>query len=434
MADSDDPFFTSSSSDHTIIRPIPGGRRQDLERQVENSFAADTGVISLENLGKLNPLESAASALLALISRLYNSPSHSNPEMLKQQLIREVKTFDVNAEKAGYDRQTIRDARYALCTTIDEAIFNTPWGQQSGWGEQSLLSLFHDDVSGGDRFFRKLKELGQNPSKHIDLLELKYLCMALGFKGRYRIVESGRDKLFQIREWLTQLIRQQRGSTETFLSPHWEGVITQKKTLMRTIPMWVFFAVAGALLLALFMGLYTSLNAASRPVKTQIAKLDVTEAPVPPKISQIQSIRARFPREIHNQYVDVRPRQKDGRTLVELLGRQGLFASGSDRVTEQRKPLIKKIAGILALPEYSHHGIRVIGHTDNVPIRNSIRFADNFALSKARAETVKSLLITYQPGLQKRISIEGKGDVEPLDTGSSKEARARNRRVEIVLD
>ena len=434
MADSDDPFFSSSGSDHTIIRPVPGGRRSDLERQVENSFTSNLGEISLHNLGKVNPLESTASALLAIISRLYNSPSHNNPEQLKQKLVQEIKDFDVNADRAGYDQETIRDARYALCTTIDEAVFNTPWGYQSGWGEHSLLSIFHQEVSGGDQFFRKLKDLGQNPSKHLDLLELKYICLALGFQGRYRIVDSGKEKLAQIRDWLGDLIRKQRGSAEALLSPHWKGVETQKKQFIKTIPLWVLLAVAGALLLAIFLGLFSLLNAQSQPVKRQIAKIDIPVIPIPPKITEIEAIRAQLPIELGKEYVDVRPRENDGRTLIELRGDRGLFASGSDQVTKQRLALIKRIAAIIAIPEYDFHGIQVIGHTDNIPLRSTIRFADNFALSKARASTVMSLLKTYQPRLSNRISIQGKGDIEPLDTRSTKDARARNRRVEIILD
>ena len=434
MSNTDDPFFSSNGSDHTIIRPIPGGRRSDLSRQVENNPSSGVEDITLENLGKLNPLESAASALLAIISRLYNSPSHKNPEQLKEKLVQEIKSFNLLAEKSGYEQETISDARYALCTTIDEAVFNTPWGYQSGWGEQSLLSTFHQEVSGGDQFFHKLKELGQNPSKHIDLLELKYVCMALGFQGRYRIVDSGKEKLFQIRDWLSELIRKQRESVEPLLSPHWQGVETTKKSFAKSIPLWVSFAVSSALLLILFLGLLSLLSSKAEPVKREIIKLDVPEVPVAPKITEIEAIRSELPIEIGKEYVDVRPRENDGRTLIELRGDRGLFASGSDRVTQQREPLIKKIAAIISVPEYSFHGIRIIGHTDNVPIRNSIRFADNFALSKARATTVMLMLQEFEPSLKNRITVQGKGDIEPLDARSTKDARAKNRRVEIILD
>lgn len=434
MSNSDDPFFSSGGSDHTIIRPVPGGRRQDIKQQVEFNTGTENNSIPIHNLGKINPLESAASALLAIISRLYNSPSHNNPDQLQKKLVEEIKAFNIAAEQEGYDQQTIQNARYALCTTIDEAIFNTPWGHNSGWGEHSLLSMFHQEVSGGDQFFHRLKDLGQNPSKNLHVLELKYVCLALGFQGRYRIVNSGKEKLSQIRDWLGDLIRKQRGTSESLLSPHWKGEETKEKTFMKAIPTWVFLAIASTLLLALFLGLYSLLNAKSQPIKRTIAKLDVPEVAIPPRVSEIEAIRAKLPIEIGKEYVDVRPRENDGRTLIELRGDRGLFASGSDQITKQRLPLINKIADIIAVPEYSHHSIHVIGHTDNIPISNSIRFADNFALSKARAATVMKLLQAKKENLTGRITVQGKGDVDPLDTRSTKDARARNRRVEIILD
>ena len=157
MNEHDDPFFSSSSDDRTVIRPVPGGRYQDIKRPSEAAFSNTTSAINLQKLGKVNPLESAASSLLALISQLYHSPSHSEPQQLKQQLTKELNTFRTQAEAAGYDSKTLTNASYSLCTTIDEAIFNTPWGRQSGWGEQSLLSIFHGEVSGGEEFFLKLK-------------------------------------------------------------------------------------------------------------------------------------------------------------------------------------------------------------------------------------------------------------------------------------
>lgn len=435
MSHSDDPFFTGDNSDRTIIRPVPGGRRQDIERQLHAGFAPEVEGVPLENLGKINPLEGAASALLAIISRLFNSPHHANPAALKQQLVKEVKQFNIQAERAGYDRETIQDASYALCTTVDEAVQNTPWGQESGWGQQNLLSTFHQAVNGGDQFFIKLKELGQNPSKHLHLLELKYLCLALGFQGRYRIVDAGKAKLEQIREWLAQLIQKQKGTAELLLSPHWHGVAAERKTIMKVLPMWVFFAVASAVLLAIFLAFFSVLSAKSLPVKQMIAGLDIPPLKVEAKINEIDSLRKEFAVEIDKELVDVRPRNdQEGRTLIELRGDHGLFASGSDQVIRERKALVAKIATVLAKPQYAKRALLIIGHTDKVPIRGSIRFPDNVALSKARATAVKRMLTEYRPSLNERIqNLQGKGDVEPLDTGSSPDALARNRRVEIIL-
>ncbi len=55
-------------------------------------------------------------------------------------------------------------ARYALCTVIDEAVLNTPWGAQSDWAGQSLLVTFHRESGGGDKFFRVLERVIGEPA------------------------------------------------------------------------------------------------------------------------------------------------------------------------------------------------------------------------------------------------------------------------------
>ncbi len=431
MNKQDDPFF--SADDRTVIRPVPGGRHQDIKRPAETNFSVNTSTMSIANLGKVNPLESAASALLALISQLYHSQSHSEPQKLTQQLTQEIKTFRISAEKAGYDAETLADASYGLCTTIDEAIFNTPWGRQSGWGERSLLSVFHGEVSGGEQFFFKLKKLGQDPSKHLHLLELMYICLALGFQGRYRIADRGQEKLTQIRDWLMQLIHKQRGSSERLLSPHWQGIVTKKKNVINTIPLWVFVALASVLLLAVFMGFLFALNASVSPLKKEISSLSIPQVKVAPKPDELATLRQLFKQDIAAQSIDIR--EKNGRSLIELRGVKGLFASGSDQVIKRRIKLIEKISDVLVSKQFVHHKLNIVGHTDNIAIKNPIRFADNDALSKARADSIAKLLVTKNSSIadRQRILSEGKADYEPIDTANTKEARQKNRRVEIIL-
>ncbi|MEZ5480335.1 MAG: type IVB secretion system protein IcmH/DotU [Thiolinea sp.] len=158
----DDPFF--SGGDRTIIRPLPGGRLRDLQRQADPQpdFVEPAGSrVRLEHLSKLNPLDSAASPILALLPSLYNSPSHPSPERLRQRLTEELRHFEASASQAGIEREQIEKASYALCTTIDEAVFNTPWGRQCGWAEQSLLSTFHNEGRAASGFSRSCRKPGR---------------------------------------------------------------------------------------------------------------------------------------------------------------------------------------------------------------------------------------------------------------------------------
>lgn len=427
----DDPFF-AATGDRTIIRPVPGGKAADLRRHTEPVFQEPGGQpVALGHLSKLNPLDNAASPLLALVTSLYNKPSHPAPDKLKQQLVNEVKAFEANANHANLDQDIIQKARYVLCTTIDEAVFHTPWGRQSGWAEHSLLSNFHGEVSGGQRFFQLLQEAGRNPKHNLYLLELMYTCLSLGFQGRYRLESDGKEKITQIRSWLANLIRSNKPTVVQQLSPHWRGIDNRATGLIQAIPLWVFFSIASVLLLLLFMALLFSLTVKASPVYGNIQALDmeakIPAAPVENKINQTALLETELVKEINQELVSI-----SANGAIEIRGDKGLFASGSDKLLDEKIPLIEKISDILAKSPFSQQSFKIIGHTDNIPTRPSLRFPSNWELSKARAEAVKKRMQSRQPNLS--LLTDGKAETDPVSDNSNPAGRARNRRVEITKD
>ena len=258
--DKDDPFFSPQSDDRTIIRPNPGGKRTDIPSPAFPTDQQSDTTGPAPKLGSLNPLEKSASGLLALLTKLNSSYSQSDPMGLKNRIIKEIEQFQITAQTQGIDPQTISSARYVLCTVLDEAVLNTPWGNNCGWSDHSLLSLFHKETKGGERSFHLLKSLAENPAKNRNLLELLYVCLALGFEGEYRLIEGGKNKLTSIKDWLFQLLQKERGNADPVLSPHWQGVTDRRNPLMQMVPVWVFGAVAAGLLTTIFTVLLFQLN------------------------------------------------------------------------------------------------------------------------------------------------------------------------------
>jgi type VI secretion system protein ImpK len=97
-------------------------------------------------------------------------------------------------------------------------------------------------------------------------------------------------------------------------------------------------------------------------------------------------------------------------------------------VRDEFRPLIERIASVL---EQEGGAIKVVGHTDNVPIRTA-RFPSNVELSQERAKAVGDLLKT-KLSKPDRISFEGKGADAPIAPNNTREGRAKNRRVEILI-
>lgn len=104
------------------------------------------------------------------------------------------------------------------------------------------------------------------------------------------------------------------------------------------------------------------------------------------------------------------------------------FASGDATLSPEGRAALVKAAAILAkLP----NTIRVEGHTDDVPIRGG-RYASNWALSAARAQSVVRLLLD-QGVSPRQLQVVGFGEVRPRQPNATDEGRAANRRIEIKI-
>jgi len=105
-----------------------------------------------------------------------------------------------------------------------------------------------------------------------------------------------------------------------------------------------------------------------------------------------------------------------------------LFASASTNLRAPYPQLLEDVAKVLnKMPGK----IEVIGHTDNVPIHTA-KYADNMALSEARAQVVANLIASSLTN-PSRISSKGMGATDPAESNTTAEGRLANRRVDIIL-
>lgn len=186
----------------------------------------------------INPLIALASNLLSEVVRLKHSYQAEDLHSLKERLSAEIRLFEHHALHESNDSGEVMAARYVLCTAIDEAVATTPWGNESAWSQMSLLSTFHNETFGGEKFFQLLERVSRNPVKHLHLLELMYLCLSLGFEGKYRVMPRGTLELDVIRDSLYRQIRQLRGDTPRDISPHWQGLQGARGHFVRAAPWW----------------------------------------------------------------------------------------------------------------------------------------------------------------------------------------------------
>lgn len=463
-----DPFAEPDDSERTVIRPNPAGRRPAAGGapagvpnypaqspaapaqppgngvpQASGAPAAADNAKSTESpivlaMTGMNRLNAAAATLFALVSRIRNRAQHMEPETLRRNVVAEIRGFETRAIQGGVDPQQVKVARYAICATIDDVVLNTPWGEQSIWGMQSMVGTFHRETVGGDRFYDVLARLEQDPQNNIELLEFLYMCLSLGFDGRLRVEQGGADKHLQIRNGLARIIRAQRGPAEQDLSPHWQGVDRPHKALSAWKPVYIAVGAIAALLTVSFAGISIALGGQTERLLGQFASVDPGRPPTlerpappppppppPPGPTQVDVVSGFLEKEIKAQTIKV---FEDANTLTVRINGNGMFGSGSDTLSEEVNDTITRLAKAM---DGQNGKVIIVGHSDNVPIKSS-RFPSNMHLSLARAESVKKFMenILSDPS---RLSAEGRSDKEPLESNDTREGRAANRRIEIVL-
>src|SRR5262245_5174461 len=438
MPTPDDPF--AHDPERTVIKPMPGRRTESppAQRKVPppspppraTSSAEDAGLVELVSVG-VNPLANAASPLLALAVRLRGSATQSDVPALRDRIVRELKRFEHKLRSSGVQSDTLRTAHYSLCALIDNLVLNTPWSRDSNWAAQTLSSVFHQDDTGGDRFFEILRSLRNDPGGQLDVLELMYLCLSIGFEGRHR---DDAVRLARIREEVYQEIRRRSGEFERELSPHWQGIQAAHKPLASQIPLWVFGLTAGAALMTIFLVFFFALSNASDPVFAKIAALPPGKNVPIRGGNQLPVLENHAPRlrefladEIRRGLVEVKD---DDRTITIAIHGSRTFAVGSATLQSEYRQVVERIGTAL---QNEPGRVTVSGHTDSTPIRANAAFPSNYELSLRRAETARDIIRGKLPTGGERVVAEGMGESMPLFPNDTPENREQNRRIEIPL-
>jgi type VI secretion system protein ImpK len=430
MPDNDDPFLPSDRT----LRPRPGaGRRGMPEPAIPRTTTAGVrefepipdAVRAFLGLG-LNPLVQSATPLLLLTGELRHASS-VDVGGLRRHVLEEIRRFEEQARAAGVRSEIVLAARYALCAGLDEAVLSTPWGAQSEWAQHPVLVALHREAWGGEKFFEMLDRICVDPATHIDLMELQYLMLALGFTGKYHMLDRGTEQLAELQRNLLRTIRSHRGSAPTELSLQWQGLEDRRNRLVRYVPWWVVVAAAVAALAVTFVVYYSRLATQADPLQAKLAQVGVEDFAEPPPAAPVAGPTLKQLLAPEEAAGALSVEEEGGRTVVTLRA-SDLFGSGSADVNPSYQGTLGRVADAL---NKVHGRVMVVGHTDNQPIR-SLQFHDNYELSRERAVSVATILKTTMEN-PARMTWRGVGSSEPrYRPDSDPENRARNRRVEII--
>lgn len=385
-----------------------------------------------------NPMMSAASSLLLLLGRLRASLSRAVAGQLMDQVAQAIQQFEIDARAAGVPADQVNVAKYALAACADDVVQNLPSDDRQIWTQYSMLVRFFSERTGGVKFFQELERAKQNPAVNLGLLEIMHACLSLGFEGVYR-TGGGAGALQGIRRDLYETIRRASPKTIEDLSPHWRGQSIALAGSRFQTPTWAVAAVAGVILLAVYLVLRNMLSGQAGTLAIAMAQVhpdtDISIArevavkppPDPPArtSTQLERIRAALADEILAGKVGA---DQSATTIFIRIGSVVLFPSGGAQVNASFAPIAKKIAASL---DKEPGAIQVDGYTDSDPIK-TVQFPSNFELSAARAKSVGSLLKS-DLAHPERVQVAGKGTDNPVAPNDVEANKSKNRRVEISI-
>lgn len=252
---------------------ISSGQVEDLLYDQAQHMNADKNYWFQLRGDSINALIDAASPLIGMVLRVRKLTQLDEVEKLYHNTVDDIMAIESELTEAGYDRAQVLAYRYVLCSFIDEAVMNTPWGADSVWAEHSLLTRFHNETWGGEKVFGILQRLEAEPSKYKELLEFIYLCFCLGFEGRYKVVANGREEFDKIVNRLYEVLRQLRDEEPELQIGATEHVVNTRYRLGHQMPIWAIFAGFGLMLTMIFLFYSLSLANKSSDVLKQLYQI-----------------------------------------------------------------------------------------------------------------------------------------------------------------
>ncbi|BCR03014.1 hypothetical protein DESUT3_00830 [Desulfuromonas versatilis] len=241
---------------------------------------------------RINPLLECSETIFSLIAVFKRGDRGAGLDADYREKV--LSGFDI-MERMAFERQigmvVLKDAKYALAACIDEAVLSSSWPGRLQWMSRPLqMELFGDHLA-GEGFFERLTNLRQGGEANLELLELFYACLQLGFEGIYKL--RGLEQLMALQVDLRAQIEGYRGVVNPTLSPAGVPLVPLMTRVRREVPYWVVTVVTVAVVFFTFLGYSVTVNKlAERSVVSiqtdQAAMLGVLKnrAPAPEPVNE----------------------------------------------------------------------------------------------------------------------------------------------------
>ncbi|WP_319531153.1 type IVB secretion system protein IcmH/DotU [uncultured Cohaesibacter sp.] len=214
-----------------------------------------------------------AAPILIIVAQLRNSEEEADVTALRHQVVEEIDRFQTAAQAAGCETGDIIAARYILCATVDETVLMKPWGSRSVWSSNSLINQYHNETWGGEKVFVILDKLRKDARKKLPVLILLHACLMLGFEGRFRVQQDGRNQLEDLRNELSKIIKRNSQIETTEPLARLTTAAIGGRHMRSFLSMWMVVGLAVVALLFVHFYAEFVLSAALEPAANEIRSL-----------------------------------------------------------------------------------------------------------------------------------------------------------------
>jgi type VI secretion system protein ImpK len=195
--------------------------------------------------------------LTAIVRLRANRQTVTDAESFRQHMRDALRAAGAEAQRTGYQMEDVKLAAFAAVALLDESILNAQNPIFADWPRKPLQEEMFGTHVAGETFFQHAQQILSRPdsAEGADLLEVYYLCLLLGYSGRYSV--GGRGELQAVKDAMAGKIRRIRGAY-TGLAPGW--VLPQDPPRATGSDPWVkkltWAAIACAVLVVLLFAVF----------------------------------------------------------------------------------------------------------------------------------------------------------------------------------
>lgn len=157
--------------------------------------------------------------------------------------------FEKRSERYRINHKIVRVSKFALAAFIDETVLTNNFPLKDEWEKNALQLEYFGEQLAGNKFFDKLESMLKQMKVTADAVEVYYVCMLLGFKGKYAVYEQ--DKFLSTMQKTANALVKAGKIVPTELSPNWLANDQPEPPKKRGMPSWAKIGAFGGLALAI---------------------------------------------------------------------------------------------------------------------------------------------------------------------------------------